>query len=83
MGAQGSPSKNNNDNGELAYLKKLAADLQSKIHSLENAGLNKLDQAKHKVEAVVDSTLGSVTGHNDLAKHMGLLLMGPPGSGGF
>lgn len=79
--ASGGPSNNssNNDSSQLAYLKKLAADLQSKIHSLENTGLEKLDAAKHKVESVVDSvTSGSP---NSVQKHMGLLLMGPPGSG--
>lgn len=83
---QGSPSQNassgnsNNDN-QLAYLKKLAADLQAKIHSLENAGLEKLDAAKHKVESVVDSVAHTATAGNGTQKHMGLLLMGPPGSG--
>lgn len=75
-----SPSSGSND-GQLAYLKKLAADLQAKIHSLESAGLDTLDAAKHKVESVVDSVAATATGHSAVQKHMGLLLMGPPGSG--
>lgn len=86
---QGSPSQtsgnSNNNDSQLAYLKKLAADLQAKIHSLENTGLEKLDAAKHKVESVVDSVTHSATtattGAHSAQNHMGLLLMGPPGSG--
>ena len=77
--ASGGPSSNGNDNSQLAYLKKLAADLQSKIHALENTGMEKLDAAKHKVESVVDSVTSGST--NSVQKHMGLLLMGPPGAG--
>ncbi|KAK9893426.1 adenylate kinase [Cystobasidium minutum MCA 4210] len=76
-----SQSGHGDNNEQLAYLKKLAADLQTKIHSLENAGLQKLDQAKHKVEDVIDGVKASTAGTGAIQKHMGLLLMGPPGSG--
>lgn len=78
----GAPSSNSSgsNNNELAYLKKLASDLQAKIHSLENAGLEKLDAAKHKVESVIDGVTSTATGGAQ-KDHMGLLLMGPPGSG--
>lgn len=94
------PSSNNDSNGhgELAYLKKLAADLQKKIESLEAKGAEKLhssvDAVKSSVGSAVDAVstkVGSVTGAAASAAtstgtpaglgHLGILLMGPPGSG--
>lgn len=65
------------NNPELAYLKKLAADLQAKIDQLETKGASALQTAKETVK----DTLQSVTGGGS-SGHLGVLLMGPPGSGG-
>jgi len=82
-------SSSSSNNGELAYLKKLAADLQKKIESLESKGADKLhagvDAVKSSVGSAVDavsSTVHGVTGAGGAAPgHLGILLMGPPGSG--
>lgn len=72
-------SSSGNDNSQLAYLKKLAADLQAKIASLEKEGEHKLQQGVSAVKEGVQSLTHSA--HGGPQGHLGILLMGPPGSG--
>lgn len=89
-------NKSSNDSGELAYLKKLAADLQRKIESLEQRGSSKLqeleqqgstklqqgvDAVKSTVGSAVDSIQGTLAGAGKPKEHLGIILMGPPGAG--
>merc|ERR1711939_727174 len=81
-------SSSSSNNGELAYLKKLAADLQKKIESLESKGADKLhagvDAVKSSVGSAVDavsSTVHGVTGAGGAAPgHLGILGQGNSGA---
>jgi hypothetical protein len=88
-GNSGAPSSKSSagGSGELAYLKKLAADLQAKIESLEHQGASKIshgvDAVKSTVGSAVDSVkeaTASVTGGSG-SPYLGVILMGPPGAG--
>ncbi|CAD6566576.1 MAG: Adenylate kinase [Cyphobasidiales sp. Tagirdzhanova-0007] len=86
--AKAATSSSGAGNSELAYLKTLAADLQAKIESLESSGASKLGQGVEKLSHGVDAVKGAVgaaagsVGLSGLGGqgHLGILLMGPPGS---
>lgn len=81
LGGPGPSPSSNNDNSQLAYLKKLASDLQAKIASLEKEGEGKLQHGVQAVKESVQSLTHSAAGGPQ--GHLGILLMGPPGSGEF
>jgi len=78
-GSSPSSSSSGSENPQLAYLKKLAADLQAKIASLEKEGESKLQHGVQAVKEGVQSLTHSAVGGPQ--GHLGILLMGPPGSG--
>ena len=76
--SQNSSSSSSGGSRELAYLKKLAADLQAKIEQLESVGADKLQKG---VDAVKHAVGADEASPSPVQKHLGILLMGPPGSG--
>ncbi|KZO95107.1 adenylate kinase [Calocera viscosa TUFC12733] len=67
--------------GEIAYLKNLVSQLNSKIENLETKAKTAASQAAEKVKGAATAAAASATSVMTPAQQLRMILVGPPGAG--